>query len=265
MKRLLVRLLLGFLTLGIVAASTAWAEECSGVITAEEALSADQKQRDSSWVFSVARDHFLMAVVAHGQGNRRKQLQELDSAIADFKSLGVKVEYGSLVGQEYARAGAVAKAQEMVSRIEPLVDPNNGEQTGYLLLLKGEVAATSRNFEEAEKLLKLTNPEYASSVLQLAPEGLAHAYRQAGKMDQAIGSYERFLSPVCRPLGWLEVQQRCQTAAIELAESYLSRGDRAKAAHTLGPLLSLWKDADANLPMRKQMLELEARITQPER
>jgi len=228
---------------------------------AENALRTDQGKGNSSSSFSVARDHFLLAVLARGQGDRAKQLQELAAALVDFKNLGVRVEYGSLVGQEYARAGALSKAREMVSRIEPLADPNNQEQSGYVLLLKGEVAAASGNFEEAEKLLTLTDPEYGTSVLNLAPEALAHAYFQAGKMDQAITSYNRFLSPFCRPLGWPEAQQRCPAARLELAASCLARGDRAQAERTLAPLLSLWKDADASLPMRKQMLELEARLT----
>lgn len=121
-------------------------------------------------------------------------------------------------------------------------------------------SAATANFDEAEKLLTLTNSEYGSSVLQLAPEAQAHAYAQAGKTDQAIASYERLLSPACRPLGWAEAQQRCLTARLELAAIYLARGDRAQAERTLAPLLALWKDADANLKLRQEMLELEARF-----
>lgn len=226
-----------------------------------EALSADQKRRDNPGSLSLARDHFLLAVLAQGQGNRAKQLQQLDSALADFQNLGPKVEYGSLVGQEYARAGATAKAQEIFRRIEPLADPNNQEQAGYLSLLKGEIAAASGKFEDAEKLMTLTGPEYGDTLLHLVAEALAHAYFQAGKTDQAIASYDRFLSPYCRELGWAEAQQRCLTARLELAANYLARGDRGKAQQTLAAFLNLWKDADANLPLRKKALELQAQLS----
>jgi hypothetical protein len=41
MRRLLLHLFFGYLMLGIVVGGTAWAEECSGAITAEEALRAE--------------------------------------------------------------------------------------------------------------------------------------------------------------------------------------------------------------------------------
>jgi DNA-binding winged helix-turn-helix (wHTH) protein/tetratricopeptide (TPR) repeat protein len=227
---------------------------------AEEALASDQKRKTANQSLNIAREHFLLAVVAQGQGNRSEQLRQLDAALADFEGLGAKVEYGSLVGQEYARAGATVKAEEVLRRIEPLADPNNPEQSGYLLLLKGEIARASGKFEEAEKLLTLTNPEYGSSVLRLAPEALAHAYFQAGKTEQAIASYERFLSPYC-PAAWLEVEQRCQATRLELAAGYMARGDPVRARQAIAPLLDWWKDADANLPLRKKALELQEQLS----
>jgi DNA-binding winged helix-turn-helix (wHTH) protein/tetratricopeptide (TPR) repeat protein len=227
--------------------------------SAEELLSADEKRAVPSAALTVARDNFLMALVAQGQGNRLRQVQQLDAALADFKDLGPRVAYGSLVGQELARAGAAAKAQEIAARIAPLADGNDPEQTGYLSLLRGEIAAASGKYEEAQKLLTLTNPEYGRSVLQLSGEALGHAYQQAGKWDQAAASYERFLSLNC-PVGWLEASPRCQTAQFAQAQCYLASGNRARAQQALGPLLDRWKDADANLPLRKQMLELEARL-----
>ena len=208
----------------------------------------------------MARDHFLLAVVALAQGNRSKQIRQLDAALADFKDLGPKVVYGSMVGQEYARSGALANAEALLQRITPLADPNDREQAGYLSLLKGEIAAASGKYEEAESLLLITDPQSGPSVLALSREALGRAYQQAGDWNQAILAYERFLSPTCHCLGWPEAHQRCQTARLALAQCYFARGDRARAQQALAPLLDRWKDADANLPLRRQMLELEARL-----
>jgi len=52
MRRLLLRLFFGYLMLGIVVGGTAWAEECSGAITAEEALHAE----DARYTAQTAND-----------------------------------------------------------------------------------------------------------------------------------------------------------------------------------------------------------------
>jgi len=41
-------------------------------------------------------------------------------------------------------------------------------------------------------------------------------------------------------------------ARYRLASDYALRGDKQKARETLAKLLSLWKDADPNLPLLKQ-------------
>ena len=41
-------------------------------------------------------------------------------------------------------------------------------------------------------------------------------------------------------------------ARYTLASDYALRGDKQKARETLAKLLSLWKDADPNLPLLKQ-------------
>lgn len=56
MMRPLLRLLFGYLILGIVAGSTASAEECSGAITAEEALRAE----DARYAAQTANDFAAM-------------------------------------------------------------------------------------------------------------------------------------------------------------------------------------------------------------
>src|SRR5262249_12192746 len=79
-----------------------------------QALTSAERQRDA---FLTARNHILLAMEAAGAGDKARQLQELNAALSDFGNLGPKVEYGSIVGQEYARAGAIDKAEQIASRI----------------------------------------------------------------------------------------------------------------------------------------------------
>jgi DNA-binding winged helix-turn-helix (wHTH) protein/Tfp pilus assembly protein PilF/TolB-like protein len=205
---------------------------------------------------SIARIHLWLGIVAEGEGDTRGQLQQLDAAAAEIKNIGPKVVFGAFVGLQYARAKATAQAQGIENLITPLADPNSREQTGYLHLLQGEIALAEGNSAQAIDLLTVADHTNTNG---FSVEALAHAYQQLGAMDQAILWYEKLTSPPNRSFSW-EPQQRWLAAHNVLAEDYLARGDREKAKQTLAPLLNLWKDADANLKLRQEMLELQARI-----
>jgi len=44
---------------------------------------------------------------------------------------------------------------------------------------------------------------------------------------------------------------------VELAKIYLAVGEKEKAAKQLEMFTTLWKDADANLPLLKEALQLQ--------
>jgi DNA-binding winged helix-turn-helix (wHTH) protein/tetratricopeptide (TPR) repeat protein len=224
----------------------------------ERALSAAEQMRDP---FLVARNHFFLAVVAQGEGNRTKELKQLDAALADFAELGPKVEYGSLVGQEYARGGAVDKAEKIERLIAPLADPNSDEQGGYIRLLQGEILSAKGAPLEAAKLLDLQDQRYGESIISISIEAVARSYEKAGKTDEAISWYEKLVTKTgCRLLSW-EPQQRCVEARLALANDFLARGDKQKAESALAPLLSDWRDADPSLPLKKQAVELASQAS----
>jgi len=62
-----------------------------------------------------------------------------------------------------------------------------------------------------------------------------------------------------RSLGW-EAQQRWLEARYTLAQDYLALGQRDQARKTIESLLQIWKDADANLPLKQKALELRASL-----
>ncbi len=165
--------------------------------------------------------------------------------------------FGAFVGLEYARAKATEKAEEIENLIAPLVDPNSAEQAGYLHLLRGEIALEEGHFAQAIDLLTLADHDNSTA---FSVEALAHAYQESGAIDQAIPLYEKLISRPLRSLSW-EPQQRWVVAHYTLAEDYAARGERDKANQMLGTLLALWKDADPDLPLRKEALGLRARIT----
>ena len=126
----------------------------------QEALQVDENNHN---VFAAARNHFLLAVVAEGMGDSRTRLQQLDAAVANLKRHGPKVEWGSIVGQEYVRAGALAKAAILLEFITPLADAHDNEQQGYVHLLHGAIAAEKGETDKAvAELSPLTDPTFGA-------------------------------------------------------------------------------------------------------
>jgi len=85
-------------------------------------------------------------------------------------------------------------------------------------------------------------------------DALARATAIARTKEQAAAAYEQFLQE--RALGW-EPQQSWLAGRVELAKIYLAVGEKEKAAKQLEMFTTLWKDADANLPLLKEALQLQ--------
>ena len=223
----------------------------------QDALLIDESAHNS---FDAARVHFWLAVIAEGRGDNRTRLRELDRSVADLKNLGPKVAWGALVGQEYVRAGALSKAEAIAGFITPLADPHDDEQMDYVRLLRASIAADQGQTAGAtQQLLLLSDPAHGPSVNGLAMETLAYTYQRAGELDQAISQYEKFAAPL-NPLTFWEPQQRWAVSRYIVASDYVKHGQPDKAKQTLALLLELWKDSDADLPLREAALELQTQL-----
>ncbi len=204
--------------------------------------------RGQSSPLSEARVHLLLAIVAEGRGDAAEERRNLDEAMARLNEIQVKVVFGALLGDAYARAGFVNQAKKVAAVITPLADQSSAEQMGYLHLLEGEIASSAGQFDEGIELLKQSGKENSTA---LSTEALAHAYQRCGKIDEALASYEAMLRSDQRSLGW-EPQQRWLEARVTLASDYAARGEKEKARKTLEGLLNRWKQADPNLPILKR-------------
>jgi DNA-binding winged helix-turn-helix (wHTH) protein/tetratricopeptide (TPR) repeat protein len=211
----------------------------------EECLTILQNQ---SAALSKARVHLWLAILADGEGDLRAERRELDASFDNFEALGPKVIFGTWLARQYVRGGALDKAEKLESLIAPLTDTKSAEQRGYWQLLQGEIALAQGHADKAIELFTLSDTENSTG---FSVEALARAYQQAGKTDDAIIWYEKFLSSPNRAISW-EPQQPWLAAHCTLAEDYLAKGDREKARQTLSRLVDLWKDADLNLVLLKQ-------------
>lgn len=219
----------------------------------QEALLSDESFK---WALSILREHNLLALVADGQGDRAGQLRELDLALPYLATSGAQVRAGLWLGTQYARAGSVAKAAEILQKVRPLADSQNPEQMSDIQTLEAEVELAHGNKGHAIELLSLADKAKRSA---MTVEGLAHAYEASGNTDQAAVWYELFLNEADPPIGW-EPQQDWLAANYHLARIYLATGDKAKAATQIDRLLDPWKDADPGLPLLKDARKLKQEI-----
>lgn len=220
----------------------------------EEALAFDEGQKTEP--VSVAREHLQLAILVSGEGDVRTERLQLDSAMANFKTLSPKVILGAWIGSEYARAGLAQQAEQIQSTIAPLVDGKNAEQVAYGHYLEGEIALLHGDTDKAVRQFSVS--EQVKS-MPFSMEALARAYQQSKNLPQAVSQYEKYIASPEYGLLY-ETQQRWLTAHYTLAADYLALGNPAKAREALNPLLSLWKDADQGLPLRKQALALSERL-----
>jgi serine/threonine protein kinase/tetratricopeptide (TPR) repeat protein len=216
----------------------------------QEALLSDENFK---WALSILREHNLLAIVANGQGDRAGQLRELDLAVPFLANSGLQVRAGLWVGTQYARAGSLAKAAEVLEKIRVVADAKNPENSSDLQALEAEVELARGNKDRAIELLLLADKAKSSA---MTIEGLAHAYEASGNSEQAAVWYERFVGAADPPLGW-EPQQEWIAARYHLARIYFAKGDRANAAKNLDWFLDAWKDADPGLPLLKEALRLK--------
>ncbi len=209
--------------------------------------------------FSEARVRYLLASVAAGEGRKQEQIAELDLIMASFPALEAKVDYGSLVGEAYARAGDVVKAERILAEILPLADKQSEEQSSYVAILRAEIADAKGESDQALKYLENAESSGSVSLVSLTLDTLGRTYEQAGHINQAISSYEKL---VALPIGWQgwEPQQDCLEDQYSLAEDYARIGERQKALNRVKSFLALWNDSDPDLPLKKKALQLQSSL-----
>ncbi len=235
--------------------SLAWLDLYHGKYAAakprlEEALLSDENYK---WPLSILRERNLLAIVADGQGDHAAQIRELDLAAPFLSSSGAVVRAGLWLGTQYARAGSLTKAADILEKIRIVADAKNPDNSSDLQALEGELELGRGNKERAVELFSLADKAKGSA---MTIEGLARAYAASGNSEQAAVWYERLLADADPPIGW-EPQQDWLAAHYHLARIYFAKGDKANAAKQLDWFLDAWKDADPGLPLLKDALSLK--------
>jgi serine/threonine protein kinase len=183
-------------------------------------------------------------------GNSPRALEIVDSARRLSSSRDVNI----LAALAMSRAGFVQRAQSLSSELAK-TNPSNTILNFYWLPTIRAAAELALNHPaEAIAILQTTGDYELGGPSPLGPATLypaylrGQAYLHLGQGDKAVGEFQKFLDhPGCLmnfPFGAL--------ARWQLGSAYALAGDKDKARTAYQDFLTLWKDADPDIPILKQ-------------
>jgi tetratricopeptide (TPR) repeat protein len=179
--------------------------------------------------------HFGNAVESH-----------VRTAAALALSMGRDVQYGAALA--LALAGDVARAQTLADDLAKRFSEDTIVQFNYLPTLRAEIALARNNPSKAIESLQAAIPYELGSpfwfpLYPVYVRGKAHLAAHQG--SEAASEFAKILDHrqivVNSPIGAL--------AHLQIARAYTMQGDTAKAKAAYQDFLTLWKDADPDIPV----------------
>jgi eukaryotic-like serine/threonine-protein kinase len=183
-------------------------------------------------------------------GNSALARNDVATALALAPGRDVEV----LSALAYARAGNILPAQELVDKLNKEFPTNTLVQIYWLPVIRAAIELDRKDSSQAIELLQ-TPMSYdlaEPTPLQLGPMYPAYlrgeAYRQEHRGKEAASEFQKILDHrgvvVNFPLG--------AVAHLGLARAYALEGEVLKSGAAYGELFTLWKDADADIPILKE-------------
>ena len=200
---------------------------------------ADVPERAALWeTFQAQREVFV--------GNPRLALADVEQALALSTGDDVKAKAALAL----ALIGESARAQALAGQFSP-------QPTGTLMhkfgipIIQGAIYLQRGNPQKAIEILNVALPYELGGSAQccLTPAYLRGlAYLQLGQGTQAAAEFQKLLD---HP-GVVTNNQQGSLAHLQLARAQAMMGDKAAARKSYQDFLTLWKDADADIPIYKQ-------------
>jgi len=183
-------------------------------------------------------------------GNRDEANRDAASALSMASSLDVRL----LSGLALARAGDIAGAQRVLKELEKITIPDSEFDSYWLGATRAAIEIDRGKPVQALLYLEkaLCCELGSGAVLPMAtmyPVYLrGQAYLEAAQGQLAAAEFQRIL-------GHRGLMSNCPLSALAhfgLARAYVLQGDAAKARSAYQDFLTLWKDADSDIPVLKK-------------
>jgi tetratricopeptide (TPR) repeat protein len=217
----------------------------------ESALRADAKETAALW-------HGSAALREVEFGNESEARQNATAALALLPGRDVK----SIAALALARAGEVAQARKLADSLNTDFPRDTVVQDYWLPSIRAAIELHSKKSAKALEMLNAAAPyELAQcepfQVGMLYPIYLrGQTFLLAARGNEAGAEFQKIIDHrgivVNSPLGAL--------ARIGLARAYALQGDTAKARAAYQDFLTLWKDADPDIPILQQAMAEYAKL-----
>jgi eukaryotic-like serine/threonine-protein kinase len=178
-------------------------------------------------------------------GNREQARAEADAAVKLAPNRGVQV----MAALALARAGDTAAAEKLAAELDQAFPLDTLVQRYRLPTIRAAIALQRKDPNRAVELLKVASVIELGDQANLLPiyvRGEAYLMLQDG--NSAAAEFQKFIDHrgvvVNFPWGAL--------ARLGLARAYALGGDTVKARAAYQDFLTLWKDADPDIPIYKQ-------------
>ncbi len=176
------------------------------------------------------------------------------ATVAKRRSTGRDLDYGVALALAYA--GDANRARALADNLGKRFPEDTGLQFNYLPTLRAKLALSHSNPQEALDILRAASPYE----LSLPASGFynwpnlypvyvrGEAYLAAHKGNEAAAEFQKILDHrgivLNEPIGAL--------AHLQLGRAYALEGETAKGRAAYQDFLTLWKDADPNIPILVQ-------------
>jgi tetratricopeptide (TPR) repeat protein len=205
---------------------------------------------------SAARDRLLLAATLGAMNDRRGSLRELEAASRLLEGGAPQVWMLARVGQGFARAGAMRRAEQLLASAKAHLEENNAQQAAEAHVLEGEIELARGR---AARAVEHFDRAYRARPWPLTLEPLARGEAAAGDADRSLEHYRALMGLGHRCSGW-EAQAPWLAAHYDFARLLAESGDRDLARTTIDELLTLWKESDGSPGVLKPARALRASL-----
>jgi tetratricopeptide (TPR) repeat protein len=183
-------------------------------------------------------------------GNREQARAEAHAALR----LGPNRDVRAVAALALARAGDTAGAEKLAAELDKAFPLDTRVQRYWLPTIRAGVALERQGPNRAIELLKVAGTVELGSItpdltIFLCPAYLrGQAYLMLHDGNAAATEFQKFIDHrgVVMNFPWGAL------ARLGLARAYAMQGDTAKARAAYQEFLTLWKDADADIPILKE-------------
>jgi eukaryotic-like serine/threonine-protein kinase len=192
-------------------------------------------------------------------GNAAEARQRAAAALALSKSR--LTQFGAALA--LALVGDSDQAQKWTDKLDRSFPEDTIVKFNYLPTIRAQIAISRHEYLKAVEALKIASPfelgqpgdsSFAPSLYPVYVRG--EAYLAANRSEDAAAEFQKILDHrevvVNEPIGAL--------ARLGLARAYGLRGDIVKARAAYADFLTLWKDADHDIPILQQAKNESARL-----